>query len=209
MSLALTTARADFILLQKVEGKGVTGEMTVKFKGTKVRTDLAGQMSTIADSATGQTIVLQHKTRTFNRISAEQTKDLSEQVLKAQEADEPPVLTPTGEKKEIAGHQTQGYLWTVGKMKVKFWVCTDFPGADALQQQLNILQSSGLGTAAASLMPSAVQLPGLRLRTEIEVGPQKVATTIVAIKQTAVPPDVFEIPATYKEVLVPIPSAEM
>ena len=198
-------AWADLTVLQKVEGSGLEGEMTIKFHGTKMRADLAVPLSTIVDSTTGETIVLQHKTKTFNRISAEQTKGLAEQLLKAQGASEPGKLTPTNEKKEIAGHQTQAFLWTVGQLKIKFWVCTDFPNAEAIQQQLNLIQNSGLATVAASMMPTAAQMPGLRLRTEFEIPPQKVATTIQSIKQDPVDPKLFDVPAGYKEVAVPVP----
>lgn len=207
LCLAANVARADLVVVQKVEGSGLEGEMTIRFQGTKVRADLALPLSTIVDSATGETLVLQHKTKTFNRITAEQTKSLSEQLLKAQGATEPPNLTPIGEKKEVAGHQTHGFVWTVGQLKIKFWVCSDFPNADAIQQQLNLLQNSGLATVAASMMPTAAQMPGLRLRTEFELSGQKVSTTIVSIKESPVEAKIFEVPAGYKEVAVPVGGA--
>jgi hypothetical protein len=201
------TGVADLVLVQRVEGGGMEGEMTVSIQGKKVRADIAPGISTIVDGDQGDTIVLQHKTKIFNRITAEQTKALADQLLVAQADAAPPKLMQTNEKKEIAGRQTQAYLWVVGKMKMKFWVCTDFPNADAIQQQLNALQSTGLGPIAASLMPDPKQMPGLRLRTEFEMGGSKTATTIQTIKQDPVDATIFEIPKGYREVALPVTGA--
>src|SRR3954453_15596719 len=82
--------RADLVLGQRVEGGGMEGEMTVRIQGKKVRADIAPGISTIVDGNTGETIVLQHKTKIFNRITAEQTKALAEQLMTAQAGAAPP-----------------------------------------------------------------------------------------------------------------------
>jgi hypothetical protein len=202
-----SAARADLVLVQRVEGGGMEGEMTIRIHEKKVRADIAPGISTIVDGEKGETIVLQHKTKIFNRITAEQTKALAEQLLLAQAGSTPGKLTPTTEKKEILGHQTQAWLWVVGQMKMKFWVCTDFPNADAIQQQLNGLQTTGLAPIAASLMPDPKLMPGLRLRTEFEMGAQKVATTIQSVKQDAVDLTIFDVPKGYREVTLPVTGA--
>lgn len=201
------SARADLVLVQRVEGGGMEGDMTIRIQGKKVRADIAPGISTIVDAEKGDTIVLQHKTKIFNRITAEQTKALAEQLLLAQAGSTPPKLTPTNEKKEIAGHQTQAYLWAVGQIKMKFWVCNDFPNADAIQQQLNGLQNMGLAPIAASLVPDPKLMPGLRIRTEFEMGGSKVATTIQTIKQDPVDPTIFDVPKGYREVSPPVTGA--
>jgi len=90
---------------------------------------------------------------------------------------------------------------------VRFWVAKDFPHADSIQQQLNLLQNSGLGAVASSMMPSATDLPGVRLRTEFELGDKKIASTITSIKEEPVDPSVFNVPAEYKEVALPVNGA--
>src|SRR3982750_1427248 len=105
LCLATGAARADLVLVQRVEGGGMEGEMTVRIKDKKVRADIAPGISTIVDGEKGETLVLQHKTKIFNRITAEQTKALAEQLLQAQAGAAPPKLTQTNDKKEIAGHQ--------------------------------------------------------------------------------------------------------
>jgi len=203
----LGVAHADLVVVQKVEGGGLEGEMTIKFQGKKVRADLVLPISIIVDAETGESLMLQHRTKTFNRVGEADTRALADQLLKAQGASEPPKLTPTGEKKDIAGHPTEGFLWRVGQMKIRFWVAKDFPHGDAVQAQLNLLQNSGLGAIASSMMPSATDLPGVRLRTEFELGDKKIASTITSIKEEPVDPAVFKVPADYKEVAVPINGA--
>jgi hypothetical protein len=200
LALASAGARADLVIVQKVEGGGLEGEMTLKFKEKKVRADLATPISTIVDAESGETLVLQHRSKTFHRITADQTKGLVEQMLKAQSTGDAPKLTPTEEKKQIAGQPTQAFLWTVGKMKVRFWVAKDYPNGAAIQQQLDQMQNSGLSAVTASMMPKPEQMPGVRLRTEMELAGQKVNTTISSIKEEPVDAAVFDVPEGYKEV---------
>ncbi len=204
---SLAAARADLVIVQKVEGGGLEGEMTIKFHEKKVRADLALPVSLLLDGETGDSVLLQHRAKTFNRVTAAETKALMDKMVAAQAGSEPPKLAPINEKKDIAGHHTDGFLWTVGQMKIRFFVAKDFPNADAIQQQLSLLQKSGLGSAAAGLMPTAEQLPGVRLRTEFEVGGTKVVSTILSIKEETLDAGLFEIPPGYKEVLVPVNGA--
>ena len=57
---ATASLRADLTLVQKVDMAGTPGQMTIKFKGDKVRIDPAPQMSMITDAKTGDTITLLH-----------------------------------------------------------------------------------------------------------------------------------------------------
>src|ERR1700750_1835068 len=81
--LALTTSlRADLTLIQKVDAAGTTGEMTIKFKGDKVRIDPAPDLSIITDSKTGDTITLMHGEKKAMRISGDKMKAAAEMVKK-------------------------------------------------------------------------------------------------------------------------------
>ena len=50
----LATARADFTIVQRVEGGLNAGQMTLRIKDDKARADLAAQVSTITDLASGE-----------------------------------------------------------------------------------------------------------------------------------------------------------
>lgn len=181
--------------------------MTIKIKDGKSRADLAQPVSMITDAASGETLVLQNNRKTFSRIPAAQTKTLIEQFLKAQSGGEPPKLEATGKKETVSGHETEIYLWKVGAIKMRFWIARDFPHAAAIQAQLDSLQHSGLSAVAASIMPKAADLPGVRLRTEFELPGHKVTYTISSIKEEPVEAAVFEVPKDFTEVPVPLPGA--
>ncbi|HEY2343577.1 MAG TPA: hypothetical protein VGH90_11125, partial [Chthoniobacteraceae bacterium] len=99
-------ARADLVIVQKVEGGGQQGEMTIKIKDGKARADLAQPVSMITNEATGETIILQNSRKTFTRQTVEQTKTLAEQLVAAQKGSDPPKLQDTGQKETIDGHET-------------------------------------------------------------------------------------------------------
>src|SRR6266403_2527553 len=88
LSLALTVgfcipARADFTIVQKVEGKGSAHEITMKTKGDKVRMEATPQMTMIVDGRTGDTIPLMNAQKTFLRISGDKAKAIAELAAKS------------------------------------------------------------------------------------------------------------------------------
>jgi hypothetical protein len=72
--------RADYVVVQKVDGGMQSGEMTIKIKDGKARVDMAPQISTISDSTSGDVVTLMHAQKQFMRIPASQTKALVEQM---------------------------------------------------------------------------------------------------------------------------------
>src|SRR5881394_2833360 len=82
----ISLARADFTIVQKIEGGLNSGQMTLRIKDDKARADLAAQVSTITDLASGETITLQHAAKVFIKIPAEQAQKLFERVQKQQQA---------------------------------------------------------------------------------------------------------------------------
>lgn len=192
-------AWADLIVIQDVEAAGARNEITIQIKGQKVRTDLADPVTILFDAASGETIYLQRNRKTFSRVTAEQGKALAEKMRQSAPPGTAGKLEATAQKKEISGCQTELYLWTIAGLKMRFWVAKSFPGGDIAQSLLDQMQSSGLGQATAGLMPPRGQLPGLRVRTELETAGQKLSYTITSIKQLAIPASAFEIPKGYKE----------
>src|SRR5262249_52870680 len=95
--LAVTTSlRADLTLIQRVDAGGTTGEITIKFKGDKLRIDPAPELSIITDSKTGDTITLMHGEKKVMRISADKMKAAAEMVKKFTAA------TPAAQKAKLA-----------------------------------------------------------------------------------------------------------
>src|SRR5256885_15552731 len=78
----LVCARADLTIVQKVEGPGQNGEVTVKIKGDKERIDAPSQPTRIIDGKSGEMADLMNEKKSFVRISAEQIKAAAETINK-------------------------------------------------------------------------------------------------------------------------------
>src|SRR5450432_4009085 len=144
------SALADMIIVQKVEGAGQLGEMTMKFKGDKVRADVSPEISTITDSKTGDVMTIMHAQKTYMKIPASSTKALMEQMKKSQTQSEngaanpAPKLSATGKKDKINGYNTDEYTAALGGMTVHYWIAKDFPKWSTLLAQMLKMQQGGL-----------------------------------------------------------------
>ena len=74
------------------------------------------------------------------------------------------------------------YRLGCGSDENHFWVSKDYPHAQAIQEQMDRLQHGGLADAAASMMPPPSELPGVRLKTELEMPGRKVTSTTVHLE---------------------------
>src|SRR5947207_13484898 len=116
LSLALSTglcvsARADFTIIQKVEGGKAGGnEIIMKLKGDKVRMEATPQITMIVDGKTGDTITLMNAQKKFLRISGDKAKSIAELAAKYGGATtEKPKLTATGKKMTINAYEADEY----------------------------------------------------------------------------------------------------
>src|SRR5260370_10732762 len=132
-------ARADLTIVQKVEGGGHSGDVTVKIKGDKERIDSPSQPTRIIDGKTGEMTDLMNDRKTFVRISAEQMKAAAETINKFngdKQVSAKPKLTPSGRKETINGYETEEYVYETPRFKASFWVATKYPNAAAILKQL-------------------------------------------------------------------------
>ncbi|MEA3187950.1 MAG: hypothetical protein QOD99_1780, partial [Chthoniobacter sp.] len=144
-------ARADMVIVQKIEGGGQSGQMTMKFKGDKVRTDISPQVTTITDAASGDVITIMHAQKNYMKMPAASTKALMEQMQKqiqTQTAAGSPPPNPkphaTGRKEKINGYDTAEYTCEIGGMKVSYWIASNFPNWPAVLAALLKFQQGGL-----------------------------------------------------------------
>jgi hypothetical protein len=197
---AVAVARADLVIVQKVEGEGQTGDQTIKIKGDKVRCDLSPQASMIADGATGETIMLMHAGRAFLRVSAEQNKALQEQVQKARPQTEPAKPQPTGRKEKIGEYECEVFVANLGLVTVTYWIAKDYPNYQAVLAQLEKFQSASASAMGKGAMPSIKDFPGMIMTTEAELRGKRTSQIVVSVKEENVDPAIFNIPPGYKEV---------
>lgn len=196
-------ARADLVIVQKVEGAGQTSEQTIKIKGDKSRADLNPTVSMITDGATGEMITLMHAGRTYLKVSADQTKAMLEQLQKFRTSPEPAKLQPTGKTEKIGDYNCEIFTAAMGTITATYWLAKDFPNFQALLAQLGKFQASTISAMGKGLMPDIKDFPGMTMKTEIEMDGKKIVTTLVSAKEDNVDPKVFDIPAGYKEVTSP------
>src|SRR5881392_4111356 len=109
----LVCARADLTIVQKVEGPGKNGEITVKIKGDKERIDAPSQPTRIIDGKTGEMTDVLNEKKSFVRISAEQMRAAAETINKFDESKQSSAskLTSTGKKETVNGYETEEFVF--------------------------------------------------------------------------------------------------
>jgi len=204
----LVSARGDLTIVQRVEGTGQNGDVTVKIKGDKERIDAPSQPTRIIDGKTGELTDLMNNKKSFVRISAAQIKAAAETINKFDGDKKPaaPKLTPTGKKETINGYETEEYVYERPQFKASFWVTTKYPDAAGILKQMQA-PISGAWKPSNMGMPDYTDFPGLPLKTVISVGDNKVVTTIMSIKNDSVSAAEFDIPKDFQELKRPIEAA--
>jgi len=205
-------ARADWVMVQKVEGPGHSGEAVLKIKGDKMRSDSGPQVSTIIDGKTGDVITLMHARKNYLKMSGDAVKSLQDRAKKALTTLKPgaaaaaddaaaavPKLAATGKTEKISGYDTEEYTADIRGTTIHYWIAKDFPKwADFKPLMLRMQSPPTKGTAL-----SPADFPGMPVKTVIEIAGYKSTTTLVSVKEQAVDAAIFEIPADYKEVSMP------
>ena len=202
----LSSARADLTIVQRVDGVGQNGEVTVKIKGDKERVDAPSQPTRIIDGKSGEMTDLMNDKKSYVKISAAQIKAASASMnLNADKKSDAPKLTPTGKKDTINGYETEEYSYETPMFKASFWIANKYPGAADILKQMQA-PIAGAWKPSNMGMPDYTDFSGLPLKTVISVGPNQVVTTIVSIKQDSLNAGDFEIPKDFQELKKPIQS---
>lgn len=201
----LVSARADLTIVQRVDGAGPNGEVTVKIKGDKERIDAPSQPTRIIDGKTGEMIDLMNDKKNFVRISAEQMKAAAETINKFDDGKKasPHKLSPTGKKETINGYETEEFVFETPQFKASFWVAAKYPDAAGILKQMQA-PVSGAWKPSNMGMPDYTDFAGLPLKTVISVGDNQVATTIMSIKKDSINANDFDIPKDFQELKKPL-----
>jgi hypothetical protein len=203
----LVSARADLTIVQRVQGPGQNGDVTVKIKGDKERIDAPSQPTRIIDGKTGEMADLLNEKKAFIRISAEQIKAAAETISKF-DGGKPaaPKLTPTGKKETINGYEAEEFVYETPQFKASFWVATKYPDAAGILKQMQA-PISGAWKPSNMGMPDYTDFAGLPLKTVITVGDNKAVTTIVSLKKDSVSAAEFDIPKDFQQLKKPLDAA--
>jgi hypothetical protein len=198
-------AHADLTIMEKVEGGGQSGDVTVKIKGDKERVESPSAPTTIIDGKTGEMDTLMNDQKTFVHISADKMKAAAEMMTKFNGNDksaEKPKLTPTGRKETVNGIETDEYVYEMPQAKTAFWVATKYPDAGEILKQMQA-PITGAWKVSKIGMPDYTELPGVPLKTVISIGSNQITTTVKSIKQDQLSDADFAVPKDFQEMKAP------
>jgi hypothetical protein len=197
------STRADFTIVQKVEGKGAPKEITLKLKGDKVRMEATPQMTMIVDGKTGDTITLMNAQKKFLRISGDKAKAIAELTAKYGDGTtEKPKLTATGKKMTINGYEAEEYVGETKSFKAHYWIAPSFPDSAAIMQQLQAVVPAAWNDLAKGMMDYR-DLPGFPLRTEVKTEDGGITSTVTAIRRDPISDAEFSVPTDFQEMKMP------
>jgi hypothetical protein len=201
------SARADWLMLQKVEGMGQAPvEMSIKVQGDKFRMDLESMgMTMIMDATTGDVMNIDHSGKMIMRIKKADMDALagtiSAQVPKNQPKQK---LEATGRTERINGYKADEYTWNMGDGTVaSYWIVRDFPDYKQLAVALERMQNLGPISAMKDLSPKVSDFPGMPIRTVMETQGRKVETNVISLTKQSFPASDFKAPGGYKEMAIP------
>jgi len=207
LALLPALARADLTIVQKVEGGVPFSEMTMKIKGDRARVEAGPDISTIVNGRTGEAVNIKHSQKMIMRISAEQSKAAAEMAAKSMgESAAAPAgklkLTPSGKKEKINDYDTEEYIYETPLFKASYWVAKDYPRSAEIMQQMQALSSQALSSSPMG-MPDFRDLPGLPLRTNVNMGGQSMVTTVTSVNHDPIDEAEFSVPVGYQEMKAP------
>ncbi len=208
LSLALLTGfglsvRADFTIVQKVEGKGAASEMIMKVRGDKIRMEATPQMTMIVDGRTGDTITLMTAQKKYLRISGDKAKAIAELASKyGGTTGEKPKITATGKKMTINGYEAEEYVGETKMFKASYWIAPSFPDSAAIMKELQAVMPSAWNDLAKGMMDYR-DLPGFPLRTQVKMGDQEITSTVTSIKRDPLSDAEFAVPKGFQEMKIP------
>lgn len=215
-TLALSlTASADWVIDAKIDSPQLKATSVMKVKGDKIRTDInggpMGAMSSIMDTASGDSINLLHAQKMAMKTSAAQMKQAMEMAKQASgvksDAATPAKPQATGQKEKVGDYECEIWTWTDGTVSGKYWIAKGHPQADALKSLDKKMRSGALGGMQSG--PDMSLFPGPALKTESGAGGITTTMTILSVKEQAVDAKDFDVPADYQSMAMPaLPGAK-
>jgi hypothetical protein len=202
-SAAAVLARADILVVQRVEGAGQSGEQTIRVKDGRARCDIGGAVSVIVDRQTGETTTLSHAERGYLTLTPEASRAMLEKMRKARGSQEAPPLVDTGKKEKIGEYACEVFTADVGAVKVTYWLARDYPDFQTYLTQLDVLEGAPGASPAGGIAPRTKDLPGMPMKMVMEMSGQKITISLISAKEENADPAIFKVPAGYKELPAP------
>jgi beta-galactosidase GanA len=206
-SLLAIAAQADLVVESKIESPQMNSTMTMKIRGDKIRTDVAGgpmgSMSVIVDNQSGDSVSLMHGPKMAMKTSAADMKRVAEMAKQFTGGATGDAAKPnkTGKTEKVGDYDCDVYSWTSGGMSGRYWVAKGHP-QEAILKEAEKKMNAGI-MAGAQTGPDTSALPGAVLKTETIAPNQTTVVTIVSIKEQKLDDKTFDVPADYKAMAMP------
>ena len=212
LAWAVVAARGDLVLQQNVESAMISGTITTQIKGDKIRVDMPsspqGAMSTIMDLNSGDSTTLLHDQKTAMKVPGAQIKQMAEAMKKSRASAgtnaEPLKFQDTGKTEKVGDYNAEIYTWSSADgAHQTVWVARDFPDYSKIKVQMDKLNNSPVAQMSKGAAPDVSTLPGMVVKTQMEVSGQKITSTLVSVKESPVDDSVFVTPKGYQEMTQP------
>jgi hypothetical protein len=208
--LSSLCVRADMVITDSVDMGERNMTMTMKIKGDKIRVDAVPQMSTVTDTATGDTLTILHEQKSYMTISGEQAKALKDQIKKFKSqptttgtAADKPKLVDTGKSEKVGPFNTEIYTIDTPSTKLTFWATKDIPNYALLQEQFRKLRTMSNQGPAANLAPDTSDLQGFPVKMQVVSKGKTVTTTILSAEEKPIDDAEMAPPAGYTKISMP------
>ncbi|HUA68457.1 MAG TPA: DUF4412 domain-containing protein [Candidatus Saccharimonadales bacterium] len=212
LALSLVAARADLVLKQNIESSMLNGTITTQIKGDKIRVDIPsspqGSMSTIMDLSSGDSVTLLHQQKTAMKFPGTEVKQMVENMKAAGTNAPPPQFHDTGKAEKVGEYDTEVYSWSSPDgVNQTVWVAKNFPDYAQIKVQMDKLNDSQVAQLTRGTAPDVGALPGMVVKTQMEMNGQKITSTLVSAKEEPVDASIFQTPKDYQEMTQQAPSA--
>ncbi|MEI6537639.1 MAG: DUF4412 domain-containing protein [Verrucomicrobiaceae bacterium] len=204
ISLTLSSARADWVIIEKTLAGDKEQKMTIQIKGAKTRTDMGDTMSVIAGED-GKTQMFIHKSKTVVTLNPESMKAaaaMTNALAGAADA-APPKPKATGEKAKVGQWDTEVYTWEGRNVKGRLYIAKNFPKYEELSKAMEKARKSR-PNPMSTMFPDATELPGMIVKSEMTTVGRSTTTELVSAKEEALAESVFTGPEGYHDFKRPV-----
>jgi hypothetical protein len=198
----LMSSRADVTVVQTLDSAMMKGEMVMKVKGDKARTDMPagmmGNMTVLMDVKAGESITLMHGPKMMLRMKTGDAMAAAAAAVDAAKIEKPKA---TGQKEKVGVWDTEVFEADTGMGPARMWVAKDFPNYAAVQKELKRISEAT--TKGRTFDPSNFDMGGMVVKSEMSSPVGKIISTLVRVETKNLDAKEFEVPQGYTEQKMP------
>ncbi len=202
LPLVLISSRADVTVVQTLDSAMMKGEMVMKVKGDKARTDMPagmmGNMTVLMDVKAGESITLMHGPKMMLRMKTGDAMAAAAAAVDATKIQKPKA---TGQTEKVGAWDAEVFEAETGMGPARMWVAKDFPNYAAVQKELKRISEAT--TKGKTFDPSNFDMGGMVVKSEMSSPVGKIISTLVRVDTKSLDAREFEVPQGYTEQKMP------